>query len=182
MSTEYLKIILDLVILAGLGGFMYYALRLSKALNAFRASRAEFNEMMRQLNYHIAEAQNAITELKESSGNLGDDLFRQTQDAQQIADELQLITKSGDNLASRLESLVAKNRRTAQTFEAPEEFEDEYLEEPAPAKSKAKTGNVTEFTIQDREYDDEDSDDPAFDDLTSAAEKELYKALKQTKN
>lgn len=179
MSAEYLKVILDIIILAGLGGFMYYALRLSKALNAFRTYRNEFENVMQQLSRHIDQAQRAIDELKSSSQNAGRDLKKLVTDAQFLADDLQMINETGNNLATRLEGLAEKNSRIAQ--------EDNIAR--MPKQQKAKPQQDEDFYIHDREYEDEsetisagDADEPdtALVNLSSEAERELYQALKKT--
>lgn len=181
MSAEYLKVILDIVILAGLGGFMYYALRLSKALNAFRTYRNEFENVMQQLSRHIDQAQKAINELKSSSQNAGRDLKKLVTDAQFLADDLQMINETGNNLASRLEGLAEKNSRIAQ--------EDNIAR--MPKQQKVKPQQDEDFYIHDREYDEDDGDDfapsadkneqdPTLINLSSEAERELYQALKKT--
>lgn len=179
MSAEYLKVILDIVILAGLGGFMYYALRLSKALNAFRTYRNEFENVMQQLSRHIDQAQRAIDELKSSSQNAGRDLKKLVTDAQFLADDLQMINETGNNLATRLEGLAEKNSRIAQ--------EDNIAR--MPKQKKAKPEQDEDFYIHDREYEDDsetfsagDADEPdtALVNLSSEAERELYQALKKT--
>ncbi|MGB0720507.1 MAG: DUF6468 domain-containing protein [Bdellovibrionales bacterium] len=170
MPTEFIKIALDIVILVGLGGFMYYALRLSKALNTFRAGRAEFETLMKQLGRNIDDAQSAITNLRASSKNAGDDLQKLVRDAQFIADDLEIMIKSGNNLANRLEGVAGQSGG----------HKDNVGSLAKPKKPKAEKG----FAIQDREFegDDEEILDPAMENLGSEAEKELYKALQKAKN
>ena len=187
MSTEYLKIILDLVILIGLGCFMYYALRLSKALNAFRAYRNEFESVIRQLNAHIDNAQKSIEQLKTTSKTSAEDLRKLVKDAQFLADDLQIINESGNNLAARLEGLAEKNRRALPAgtdYEATLKHHDNVRD-----IARHRKDEDGDFFIQDREFEEDDfsdqnsaydDDDPALNDLSSDAEKELYRALKKT--
>lgn len=182
MNTEYIKLILDLVILAGLGGFIYYALQLSRALNAFRAHRNEFDGIMKNLTKHIDDAQIAVNELKETSQGSGEKLGKLVRDAQFLSDELQLINETSNSLASRLENLAERGRKGL-------EISREGLGKNVSPISKRRQPKIDEddFMIRDSDFDD-DLDDAAFPDddpemgkLSSAAEKELYKALKKNK-
>ena len=185
MNTEYIKIVLDLIILAGLGGFIYYALQLSRALNAFRAHRNEFDNVMRNLAKHIDDAQIAVNELKETSQESGDNLHKLVRDAQFLADELQLMNEAGNSLASRLENLAERGRRNL-------EMDEEDLGANVSSISKRRKiepENVDDgFAIHDPDFDDEGGfnpmamdDDPEMQKLSSAAERELYQAMKKNK-
>lgn len=185
MSTEYIKIGLDLIILAGLGGFIFYALQLSRALNAFRSHRNEFDGIMRNLTKNIDDAQIAVNELKEMSQNSGDNLHKLVRDAQFLSDELQIMNETGNSLASRLENLAERGRRGL-------EISDYNLGEnvsPISKRKKAASGDDG-FMIQDHDHDDNFDDgfdeaplgdDPEMGKLSSAAEKELYRALQKNK-
>jgi len=177
VNTEYIKLILDIVILAGLGGFIYYALQLSRALNAFRAHRNEFDGIMKNLTKHIDDAQIAVNELKETSQNSGDDLHKLVRDAQYLADELQQINEVSDSLAARLENAAERGRKS---LHIPD---DDLGENVSPISKRAAKDDS--FMIHDPDFDDDIddgiADDPDMGGLSSAAEKELYKALKKNK-
>lgn len=195
MSTEYLTLALDLLILAGLGGFMYYALRLSKALSVFRTYRGDFEDIMNQLTKHIEEAQNAIEDLKETSTSSGENLRKSIKDAQFLVDDLQFMTETGNNLAKRLEASAEKGSRTAQKGKSGADDPSDFAAENVSSLSKHRSGNNKSgkkkqkdddtFAIHDHEFESDDGMDmdldDAINDLTSEAEKELYKALKNTK-
>ena len=190
MTTEYLKIALDILILAGLGGFIFYALQLSRALNAFRAHRNEFDGIMRNLTTHIDNAQIAVNELKETSQTSGDNLHKLVRDAQFLADELQQINDVSESLASRLENAAA---RAHKNLEIPESYGNNVSPiSNKPSNKKAKKAKTEDsFMIHDPDFEDEDGedydimmedeDDPEMQKLSSAAERELYKALKKNK-
>jgi len=174
MTTEYLKIALDIIILAGLGGFMYYAVRLSSALNRLRDNRTEFGAMIRELNENIAKADHTIQNMKKRSQKTADDLFLQVERAREMKEDLELVNDTAENLAGRLEMLA----KTATHHET---------STPAPTAKKPAA-----FAIQDpdftetleEDYDESQSDieDENIKKLPSAAEKELYKALKKAKS
>lgn len=179
MTTEYLKLALDVIILAGLGGFIFYALQLSRALNAFRAHRDEFDGVLKNLTKHIDDAQIAVNELKQVSHESGDDLQKLVRDAQFLADELQQINEVSDSLASRLEQAAERARKGL-------EIPSEGLGANVSPISKRKNTDDG-FMIHDPDFEDEDGyddgvdDDPDMAGLSSAAEKELLKALKKNK-
>lgn len=193
MSAEYIKIVLDIVILLGLGGFMFYALRLSNALNAFRSQRNEFEKTMQQLSRHIDDAQQAVTALKQESKISGDELSTLVRDAQLMIDELQFINEAGNGLAGRLEGLAERNRKIVQG-DSSAFLEGGFVDDENVShieKHRKPRQSNEEFMIQDREFEDEEQDfalgsddvanDPALDELGSAAEKELYQALQSSK-
>ena len=177
MTTEYLKLALDVIILAGLGGFIFYALQLSRALNAFRAHRNEFDGIMKNLTKHIDDAQIAVNELKETSQVSGDDLHKLVREAQFLLDELQQVNDISESLASRLEQAAERGRKGLQI---PSEDLGENVS-PISKKRKADDG----FAIHDPDFDDGldggMDDDPDIEGLSSRAEKELFKALKNKK-
>lgn len=164
--TEYIKLALDILILAGLGGFMYYALRLSKALDVFRTYRGDFQHVMTQLTTHIDEAQKAIEELKDVSASSGADLRKMVKDAQFLCDDLEFMTETGNNLAERLESASGKG--------GAKNVSD--LAQHRTNKAAQSEAEDDGFMIQDREIDDIEDED--IGEFSSEAEKELYKALK----
>jgi len=171
MIAEYLKIGLDVVILAGLIGFIFYALKLSKALNAFRSHRNQFDGTMAQLSKNIEDAQSSLANLKDTSQETSEHLSKLVDEGQELCDELQLINEASNSLATRLETLARQSRK---------------IPEATAERTNVRRAN-DDFMIQDQEYEDESSDeefddDPDMDNLSSAAEKELFRALKKNQN
>lgn len=187
MSAEYIKLILDIVILIGLGGFMYYALRLSRALNAFRAHRNEFDIVMKQLSGNIQDAQDSIKTLKAASSNSSTDIDKTLQTGRFLLDDLEIMIKSGNNLAKRLEKLTEGSARAIKgaSMHGNEDYGENVSTMPGRRKSVDDRDN---FMIQDREFEEDDftitGEDTAGietpETLTSDAEKELYQALQKT--
>ena len=191
-----LSVLLDVIVLAGLGVTIYYCIRLSKSLNNFRQYRQEFNILLQELSKNIDHAQNAIEKLKDTSFEAGEDLQKVINNSRNLADELQLMNDMGNALANRLERLSEKGRDkvsedskvdfgSARTPEAKDFKAKKTPPKPAP-KSDAKK---PAFFIQDREFergdlDDEDLNDDFEDDndeFQSQAERELFEALKKNK-
>jgi len=59
-----ISLILDIIVLLCLGATIFYAMRLSTALNNFKAHRKEFEGLMADLSQNIAQAQAAMTGMK----------------------------------------------------------------------------------------------------------------------
>lgn len=183
-----LALILDVVVLVGLGVTIYYCMRLSKALNAFREHRAEFGSLMQQLSQNILQAQHAVENLKSASFESGDDLQKVINHASVLKEELQLMNEAGDSMASRLEKIAETNRKIAQGLSGgyPEESYDRPVRSESSKKQINKKPEINEeevsFFIQDREFDtkpaatyEEEMEDAG--DFSSKAEQELFDAL-----
>ena len=176
-----LSLIVDIVILLCLGATIFYAMRLSTALNNFKAHRKEFAGLMTDLSQNIAQAQNAIAGLKSASKQTGEELQDKINDAAALCDELQLMTGAGNRLATRLEDLAEQNGQARKA-------QDDVTPDHAPAED----GGVPSFFIQDPDFEGEDNvepftprgenADPDEDELQSEAEKDLLRALKNNKN
>ncbi|MFK7838831.1 MAG: DUF6468 domain-containing protein [Bdellovibrionales bacterium] len=177
--AEYLKLILDIIILAGLGGFIFYAMQLSKALNAFRAHRYEFDNIMQDLTKHIDNAQIAVNELKETSQVSGDNLHKLVRDAQFLSDELQQINDVSNSLAVRLENAAERGRKN---LEVPDSNLGENVSPISRKKSKPDGFSIHDPDFNDGEASDALDDDPELQKLSSAAERELFKALRKNKS
>ena len=107
-----LQFIMDLVVLVALGVTMFYAMRLSNSLNAFKKNKAEFEETVRTLSVQIDNAYEAIGNLKQASGQIGDDFQESISDAKYMLDELRQVNEVSDSLAHRLEVLAQKGRQS----------------------------------------------------------------------
>lgn len=206
MESSLLNVVLDVIVLAGLGLTILYCIRLSKALNNFRQYRQEFNTLVTELSKNIDQASGVIENLKNASFEAGEDLQKVVHNARALCDELQLMNDMGNSLANRLERL-SENGRGA-VHQKPD-FGDEPVAakpvsapprnghaQPAAKKTSAssaggaKAGNdgSPSFFIQDREFDksgfddaDDDFEDTGLEDeddgFDSQAERELYQAL-----
>lgn len=199
MEGSLLNVILDIVVLAGLGLTILYCIRLSKALNNFRQYRQEFNTLVTELSKNIDQASGVIENLKNASFEAGEDLQKVVHNARALCDELQLMNDMGNSLANRLERL-SENGRAATQASKPDFGDDSPkaatvkngAAQPVAAKranGKGAGESGPAFFIQDREFDksgmgdeDDDFDDAALaededDGFDSQAERELYQAL-----
>ncbi len=183
MSAELLSFVLDIFVLVFLGITIYYAMRLSKNLKAFRVQRKEMKGLVDELSRNITLAQSAVEALKSSGKSSGANLREQINEAAALTDELQLMNEAGNNLAKRLENLAERNSRLAQSIDVAK------MEEPEIESSVANAVDEP-FLIQDRDFEDSSEetesgwgdDDLAGDvpdELHSQAEQELYRALQR---
>lgn len=106
MTGAPLSLILDVVILVLLGLTIVYAARLSLQLKRLRDSKSDLDKIVKELVKNIDRADRSVQALKDEAKNTGTDLQRAIGNAVSLADELQLMTESGDRLAGRLEKLV----------------------------------------------------------------------------
>lgn len=180
MESFSLSVIMDFVLLGILCLAIYYMMRVTRALSAFRSNRQDFLRLMGELSNNIDKAQATIETMKNTGRGEGAYLQEQIDQARLAADELQLINETGNNLAKRLETLAEKNSQLAQ------------------GKKKPVNGNNVrnkdEFFIHDREYNDAEENIPANtpdwamdeagvpEGLQSKAEKELFQALQRNRN
>ena len=172
MSTEYLSLFMDLIVLAALGGTIYYARRLSNSLGNFRKTRNEMKTLIAELSKNINEAQGAIEGLKATSNIDANNLDDVLHDSRRMSEELKLINESSDNIANRLEGLISQTSR-AQNFDI-DDADEEFFVEPQAANEDDGPVDPPSFFIQDREFEEETDDDG----FISEAEKELLAALK----
>lgn len=175
-----LSLIMDIVITALLATTIFYALRLSRHLEAFRSNRTDMERLIRDLSSQITRAQEGITTLDEVAKDSSGELRKLVDRATGLSDELQIMTESGNNLAARLDNLATKNREIADHMsqtsvkltypggKAPVLAAEKRSEPPeAPAKSF--------FSIRDPDFSVDDKED----DGLSQSEKQLAAALRR---
>lgn len=179
-----LSLVMDFLVLAALAGGIYYAMRLGRSLDNFRAHREALRAVVADLSKNIDEAARAIEGLRNASDAAAEDLDGSLRDARKMAEELKMINETGDGLASRLEKLAERNRRIAQDVAVPPGFtaaDHEFDEPHRPARSGSV--DAPSFAIRDRDmgdYQEENwSDEPG--EFSSQAEKDLYEALKKNR-
>lgn len=172
--------ILDGVIAVLLGAMIFFAVRLSLSLRAFRENRAEMRGLVESLSRAILQADGAIKGLREAARESGRDLQGTIAEARSIQDELRIMIESGDSLARRIESAVDRNR--------PAPYR-EPAREPERARISATPSEPQGgFLIRDRDYDrgetpvsvdSAEEDSPPEERFSSRAERELYEALRK---
>lgn len=143
MIMSMMSLVLDFVLLSGLGVTIFYCLRLSKHLKAFRSTREEFFQVIKELNENIETAEMAVNSMKNASRGIGDKLETRIEDAKRLVDELSFMNQSGESLAKRLENIAGQSRRSAQGDDG---LHENSLDDDAPVYSKSfqKDVNVKE--------------------------------------
>lgn len=110
--------IINILILIMLAVMIGYCVVLNKRLKAFRTIKAEMGDMINQLNASTAHAQRSIAEFKNLVLTEEQKLADKLKEAAEMADELDLINKTGSNLADRIEKGLTSGKT-----EAPKEKE-----------------------------------------------------------
>lgn len=170
MTGQVLSIILDIAVLIGLGFTIFYCLKLSTSMNNFRQHRQDMTQLLERLSKNIDEALRAIDGLKLAGDRSGRELQKIINESRAMADELHIINESGNNLASRLEGLIDRNRVAAPAVSS--------AAEPIPRKS---SGEKQAFFIQDRDHAEDEEENDLPEAGHSQAEKELLEALRKNK-
>lgn len=110
---SWLTVLLDIILVAGIGAAIFYALRVEKQLAALRASRAEMEKFVAEFSTTVNRAELGIRGLKGVAREAGDDLERVIGAARQQKDELLLMTTQADRMAERLGQQAAQFRQVA---------------------------------------------------------------------
>lgn len=196
MNMALIGMAVDFVILLALAGTIYYAMRLSRSLEGFRAHREALKGMIGELSQNVEQAQRAIEGLKNASRNGTENLDEALRDARRMAEELKMVNEASEGLAGRLEKLAERNRKAAQDMNGPGEFymADNDLDAPhRPAR--AGSVDMPSFAIHDRDAGDDYGFDAAgaadedeegggggeSGEFASQAERDLYEALRRNR-
>ncbi len=204
MEGAPLSLILDVVILVLLGLTIVYAARLSLQLRRLRDSKSELDKVVRDLVKNLDRADRTVMGLKVAAAESGTELQGSIDRARAIADELELMTDSGDRLASRLEALVDNTKPlTAKAMGAAPAAEPKLSQPIKPQapdsgtayakhlrkldEGEAVSSPKSPFVIRDPEAErgiDPASERLALEDdgsgqgLYSEAERDLFRAMK----
>ena len=115
MNSELIALLLDIVILVFLGATIFYVLRLSKSLEAFKSHRREFDNVITSLLSSIDQAERSVQALKQASAQEAGELQGLITQSKAISEELKIINEAGEGMAKRLEQLAEKNRVAVQS-------------------------------------------------------------------
>lgn len=164
-----LSILLDLLVLGFLGVTIYYAIKLTKSLNAFRLARQEFNQVMQELTRNITEAQRGTDFLKKTAQEAGAKLQKIINESRMITSELEVLNQDAPRARRAAPSAIDSE-------EAFQRLQQELLVE-------VEREDEDNFSIFDKEYQDDEpvADEPAPNTFKSAAEQDLYNALNKNR-
>jgi hypothetical protein len=176
MTGQVLSIMLDIAVLVALGFTIFFCFKLSRSMASFRQHRQDMGKLIDRLSKNIDEALRAIDGLKMAGDRSGRELQKIINDSKMMAEELQIINESANNIATRLEKLAENGSVAPQGAAIPRNIQ------ATPARKPAITDRPA-FFIHDRDYSDqsptagEEEDVPEH--LQSQAEKELFAALRK---
>lgn len=122
-----MELVLDIVIIILIMVMIAYSVVLNIRLRAFRHAQNEMAVLIGQLNEAISRAQSSVETLKKSALTEEVRLKKLITKSRLLADELEIITQSGSNLADRIERGLVPSQRAPQ-YEGPD-IEDEAYEE-----------------------------------------------------
>lgn len=186
-----LSLVFDIVITLLLGATIFFAIKLSRHLDAFRSNRSNMENLIRELSTQITRAQEGISELDEMSASRGDELRRSISKAQALIDELDVMVESGDSLAKKLEAMATRNREIVDEIDTktkdmlypakpstPRQSTTLVAEkrpryEDTLAKASITEDDASPFAIRDPDYNGDG------ESYGSKAERELAEALKK---
>ena len=151
--SEWVRSILDLVLIVMVGIGLVQAARLIRHLAGLQQGRVDMERFVREFNATVMRAEAGIKNLRSAARESGDDLEKLVEKSNMVRDELRFIVESADQLANRLTS-AASGAATASV--------------KAEAKAAAKPAAVKES-------------DAATPPPASRAEKELLQALQKMK-
>ncbi len=109
MTSEYLRLGMDSLILFFLVLTVYFAFRLSKNLTEFRSYRGELQSIMRTLGTQLERAQSVIQDIKDISQTSGQDIDDMMMKSRMASEELRAVNDASEALAGRLERLAGQS-------------------------------------------------------------------------
>jgi len=159
--VEWIRLALDLILIAIVGAGLMQTARLIKHLMGLQQNRVEMERFVRDFHTTVLRAEAGIKGLKNAARESGDDLEKLVEKAVLVRDELSFIVESADQIAERLSE-------SASTAVRPEKKVATKSEETMPPHPANETAPPTKS--------DETRVTPA---PSSRAEKELLQALQK---
>jgi hypothetical protein len=92
-----------------------YAMALNRKLGLLRDAKRDMEKLFAEFASATNEAQGGLQALKQHSGEAGENLARNVDDACRLADEMAFLVKKGNEIANRLESAIAASRKASVT-------------------------------------------------------------------
>lgn len=110
-----LSTIVELVLAGLLVPTLVCCALLEKRLKALRKDQANLGATVRALNASIAGAQQSLAELRTAASDADRLLGEKVSAARLLADELSVLSASGERIASRIESVREPDRRAVRS-------------------------------------------------------------------
>jgi hypothetical protein len=105
--TMTLSFVLELMLTVLLAVTLLYCIVLERRLAAVRKGQDNLKGIIGELNASIGKAGAALAALKAASGNAAGTLDERIKHARALADELSLLTASGERIAERFDRAVS---------------------------------------------------------------------------
>jgi hypothetical protein len=109
----------DLIVAFLLVMTIYYAAKLSRRLAALRADKTALQALVQNLTQASQSAEAGIRGLRSATEEVGRELQKKLQDAQELRDDLAYMIDRGGNLADRMESSLRPRREEPKPEPAP---------------------------------------------------------------
>ncbi len=203
MSSDFLALFMDVVVLAALGVTVFFVVRLHQSLSDFKAHRREFDTVIANLLSSIDQAERSVNTLKQTSAQEAGHLEKLIHQSRALADELKIINDAGESMATRLEKLAETNRKlvkpmpsdlrkkpsddagdkiSSPVFQDKKKGNEASGEYSSTLKKVKKDEEFPSFMIKDREYDDVKSlnrrlDASASNDLDTESDADMPEHL-----
>jgi hypothetical protein len=110
---EWIRSVLDIILILMVGVGLYQAMRLIKHLSGLRQGRVEMERFVHEFNATVIRAEAGIKGLRMAARESGDDLEKLVEKAVAVRDELHFIVESADQIAERLSQTASLATRGA---------------------------------------------------------------------
>jgi len=153
MTTAYISLFLDILLLGFLSVTLFHIFRLSKALTGFKLQRKEFDSVITNLLASIDQAERSVQILKTVSSKESGHLEKLIEQSKSLSEELKIINEAGESMANRLEALAEKNRKMVQPggYNAPRRK----LKKSSPPTDQRKISSPVPDKDKDKDKDKE---------------------------
>ncbi len=98
--------ILDIIVILALLFVGGYGVVLNRRLNALRAGQAEFHAALASFDETTRQAAQMLSQIEENGLARGAEIEAASRRAQDLLNELSVMTAAGDNIAARIEDAV----------------------------------------------------------------------------
>jgi hypothetical protein len=106
VTSSWISIALDGALAVMLGGAIFYAIRLNRALEALREGKGELVALIGRFDEAAAHAERSIAKLSQATAEQGKVLDSAIGEAQALRDELAFMLERGDTVAERIAKLT----------------------------------------------------------------------------
>lgn len=106
-------LILDIVLAALLAATLVYMVRLNRRLDSVRASREEFEALVKRFTAATEQAQANVTAMKAAADGAGKGLQEEIDRAGGLREDLAYLADRANSLADQLEAAIGRARGTA---------------------------------------------------------------------